>query len=95
MPKIAPLRLTGARRGMAAETGILMSSPSETTLIVLGVATQAGLILAPTAAFWTTVTAIGLTITPLLAKAGQGIARRIDRQERIADPDVDADRPGT
>ena len=72
-----------------------MSSPSETTLIVLGVATQAGLILAPTAAFWTTVTAIGLTVTPLLAKAGQGIARRIDRRERLADPEVDAERPGT
>ncbi|MES2337416.1 MAG: cation:proton antiporter [Pseudomonadota bacterium] len=89
------LKLKGTRSGTAAEAGILMSSPSETTLIVLGVATQAGLILAPTAAFWTTVTAIGLTITPLLAKAGQGIARRIDRQERIADPEVDADRPGT
>ena len=89
------LKFNGTRTGTAAEAGILMSSPSETTLIVLGVATQAALITAPTAAFWTTVTAIGLTITPLLAKAGQGIARRIDRQERIADPEVDADRPGT
>ena len=91
----ALLKLNGTRTGTAAEAGILMSSPSETTLIVLGVATQAALITAPTAAFWTTVTAIGLTITPLLAKAGQGIARRIDRKERIADPEVDADRPGT
>ena len=91
----ALLKIGGTRTGTAAEAGILMSSPSETTLIVLGVATQAGLILAPTAAFWTTVTAIGLTITPLLAKAGQGIARRIDRGERLADPEVDADRPGT
>ncbi|MBM3929036.1 MAG: sodium:proton exchanger, partial [Sphingomonadales bacterium] len=89
------LKFTGTRTGTAAETGVLMSSPSETTLIVLGVATQAALIQPSTAAFWTTVTAIGLTITPLLAKAGQGIARRIDRQERLADPDVDADRPGT
>ncbi len=91
----ALLRYSGTRTGTAAETGVLMASPSETTLIVLGVATQAGLILPPTAAFWTTVTAIGLTITPLLAKAGQGIARRIDRQERLADPEVDAERPGT
>ncbi len=89
------LKLKGTRTGTAAEAGILMSSPSETTLIVLGVATQAALITGQTAAFWTTVTAIGLTITPLLAKAGQGIARRIDRQERIADPEVDAERPGT
>ncbi len=32
------LRMTGARAGTAAETGILMSSPSETTLIVLAAA---------------------------------------------------------
>lgn len=89
------LKLIGTRTGTAAETGVLMSSPSETTLIVLGVAASAGLILPSTSAFWTTVTAIGLTITPLLAKAGQGIATRIDRRERIADPDVDAERPGT
>jgi len=89
------LKFTGTRTGTAAETGVLMSSPSETTIIVLGVATQAALIQPSTAAFWTTVTAIGLTITPLLAKAGQGIARRIDRRERAADPAVDIDSPGT
>ena len=69
------LRLAHARRGVAAETGLLMGSPSETTLIVLGTAAQAQLILPSTAAFWQTVTAIGLTITPLLAKAGR-TARR-------------------
>src|SRR5690348_15629020 len=35
------LRLTGARRSTATETGILMASPSETTLIVLSTATTA------------------------------------------------------
>lgn len=77
----ALLKLAGARTGTAAETGVLMASPSETTLIVLGVAGAAGLILPATAAFWTTVTAIGLTATPLLAKAGRVIARFIERQE--------------
>jgi monovalent cation:H+ antiporter-2, CPA2 family len=91
----ALLKFTGTRTGTAAEAGVLMSSPSETTLIVLAAALAAGLILPSTAAFWTTVTAIGLTITPLLAKAGQAAARRIDRRERLADPEVDADRPGT
>ena len=38
------LRLTGARRAVAAETGLLMASPSETTLIVLGAAAAARLI---------------------------------------------------
>jgi CPA2 family monovalent cation:H+ antiporter-2 len=90
------LKLTGTRTGAAAEIGTLMASPSETTLIVLATATQAGLILAPTAAFWTTVVAIGLTITPLLAKAGQAIARRIEMGERApeAEPEI-RDTPGT
>ena len=72
------LRLSGARRGTAAEAGLLMASPSETTLIVLAAATGAGLIGGPTALFWQTVTAIGLTLTPLLAKLGHAAARRID-----------------
>ena len=72
------LRWSGARPGTAAEAGLLMASPSETTLIVLAAASGAGLILGPTALFWQTVTAIGLTITPLLAKLGHAAARRID-----------------
>ncbi|MEZ0496584.1 cation:proton antiporter [Sphingomonas sp. IW22] len=72
------LRASGTRPGVAAETGVLMASPSETTLIVMGAAGAAGLIQPSTAAFWTTVTAIGLTITPLLAKGGRLVARRIE-----------------
>jgi len=56
----------------------LMSSPSETTLIVLAAAAQAQLIQAQTAAFWQIVTAIGLTITPILARVGHDMARRIE-----------------
>jgi CPA2 family monovalent cation:H+ antiporter-2 len=72
------LRLMGARRSTAAETGLLMASPSETTLIVLAAATSALVLDAETARFWQTVTAIGLTITPLLAKLGAVLARRVD-----------------
>ena len=72
------LRVAQTGRGTAAETGLLMGSPSETTLIVLATAAQAQLILPSTAAFWQTVTAIGLTITPLLAKAGQLLSRGIE-----------------
>ncbi|PKP94639.1 MAG: sodium:proton exchanger [Alphaproteobacteria bacterium HGW-Alphaproteobacteria-14] len=72
------LRLMGARRGTAAETGVLMASPSETTLIVLAAATSALVVDFETAQFWQTVTAIGLTITPLLAKLGKVVARRVD-----------------
>lgn len=72
------LRLARVRRGTAAEVGLLMASPSETTLIVLGAAVQAGVVATDTAAFWQIVTAIGLTITPLLANLGHRVARRID-----------------
>jgi CPA2 family monovalent cation:H+ antiporter-2 len=72
------LRLNGARRAVAAEAGLIMASPSETTLIVLAAASAAQLISPSTAAFWQIVTALGLTLTPLLAKLGQMAARRVD-----------------
>src|SRR5258706_4782802 len=91
------LKLTGIRTGVAAETGVLMASPSETTLIVLGTAAQAQLILPATASFWQTVTAIGLTITPLLAWLGQLAARRIERRAGgdPSDARIPAEGPGT
>ena len=72
------LRLTGARPGTSTEAGILLASPSETTLIVLAAAVSARLINPDSAQFWQLVTAIGLTVTPLLAIAGRRLGRRID-----------------
>jgi len=84
----ALLRFSGAvRRGTAAEVGLLMASPSETTLIVLTTALQAQLISRDTAEFWQLVTAIGLTITPLLARVGHDIARRIEMRTGESQPD--------
>lgn len=80
------LRFMGARRGTATEAGILMASPSETTLIVLTAAASAQLIQAGTAQFWQIVTAIGLTVTPILAMLGRKIARRVDRVEAMPIP---------
>ncbi len=85
------LRLMGARRSTATETGILMASPSETTLIVLSAASAAMLIQPGTAQFWQIVTAIGLTITPVLAKLGQIVARRVEPPAEL--PDDDAKEP--
>ncbi len=81
------LRLMGARRSTAAETGILMASPSETTLIVLSAASAALLIQPGTAQFWQIVTAIGLTITPLLARLGRIIARRVEPAPELDEDD--------
>ena len=74
------LWLAGSRPGVAAETGLLMASPSETTLILLGTGAAAGVIRPEAASFWQMVTALGLTITPLLAKLGRLAARRVDRE---------------
>ncbi|NCP18807.1 MAG: sodium:proton exchanger [Erythrobacter sp.] len=84
------LRMMGARRNTATETGILMSSPSETTLIVLSAASSAMLIQPGTVQFWQIVTAIGLTITPLLALVGRAVARRVDP---VPDPARDVSAP--
>ena len=75
------LRFVGTRLGVAAEIGFLMASPSETTLIVLGTALQAGIIDSGTAAFWQIVTAIGLILTPLLALIGRRAARSVEADE--------------
>ena len=74
------LRASGIRSAVAIETGIVMASPSETSLIVIAAAAGAGIIAAPQANLWTTVTAIGLTVTPLLAAAGRRIGRGVERR---------------
>jgi len=74
------LRVGGAKRSVSLETGLLMSAPAETTLIVLGTAAGAGLIARNTASFWQIVTAIGLTVTPLLAEIGNRLAKGIERR---------------
>ena len=86
------LRLSGTRRAVAAEAGLIMASPSETTLIVLSAAAAAQLIRPETAAFWQIVTAIGLTLTPLLARLGQVAARRVDLQAEVELPGTGDDK---
>ncbi len=72
------VRASGVQLGAAVETGVMMASPSETSLIVLSAAAGAGLLSGSVAGFWTTVTAIGLTVTPLLAALGKRIGRRVE-----------------
>ena len=83
------LRMMGARKSTAAETGVLMASPSETTLIVLAAATSALVINVETAHFWQIVAAIGLTVTPLLAKLGRMIARHIEPIPELGEDETD------
>jgi monovalent cation:H+ antiporter-2, CPA2 family len=91
------LRLSGARKAVAAEAGLIMASPSETTLIVLATAATAGLIRPETATFWTIVTALGLTLTPLLARIGRDTARRVEQRGEAErqEPAIDFKEPKT
>ena len=82
------LRWTGAGTAVSVETGVMMASPSETSLIVLTAAAAAGLLSASEANFWTTVTALGLTITPLLAKLGKVAGRRAAGRQLGEDMDA-------
>jgi len=79
------LRASGIRAAVAIETGVVMASPSETSLIVIGAAAAAGLIATADANFWTMVTAIGLTVTPLLAALGRRMGRQVDTQGATED----------
>ena len=82
------LRMMGARSGTAMEAGILMSSPSETTLIVLTAAASAQLIQTGTAQFWQIVTAMGMMVTPVLALIGRRVAKRVEHTTPVAQPDL-------
>jgi monovalent cation:H+ antiporter-2, CPA2 family len=91
------LKLAGARSGVAAETGLLMASPSEMTLIVLSAALAAQVIDHETAKFWQVTTVIGLLITPLLARIGHDVARRIEVRSsgKELDQDIESTEPRT
>src|SRR5260221_1621249 len=88
------LRLSGSRAGTAAETGLLMASPSETSLILITAATATGAIAAETASFWQAVTALGLTVTPLLAELGRFAGRKVDHGT-IEEPEAGAEKGRT
>ncbi|MCL6251784.1 cation:proton antiporter [Altererythrobacter sp. KTW20L] len=87
------LRSMGARRSTASETGILMSSPSEDTLIIIAAATAAALIQPGTGQFWQIVTALGMTVTPLLGMIGRRVARRIEGTNQPSNDFGDEDEP--
>ena len=89
------LRLHGSRTSTATEAGILLASPSETTLIVLSSAVAVNLIRPDAAQFWQIVTAFGLTITPLLAIFGRWLARRVDQAGAVQSLPDDGDHERT
>lgn len=79
----ALLRVRKARRAVAGHVALLLASPSETGLIVLGAAVAAGLIGGTDAQMALAIASLGLALAPLLGLAGA-------RLERTADHDPDA-----
>ena len=63
---------------------------SETSLIVLTTAGSVGLLSGAVTGFWTTVTAIGLTVTPVLAAIGKRMGRRVEHQAHLTAEDEPA-----
>ena len=88
------LRWRGARWTVAAEAGLLLGSPGETTLVVLGIAVEGALVTRADAAFWQTATALGMTLTPLLARIGQLAMARLGRRDQHPLPDLSLDEAG-
>ena len=82
------VRAAGVRVGTAVEVGVMMASPSETSLILFSTAAGAGLLSAAVAGFWTTVTAVGLTVTPILAALGKRMGRRAERAAETPAQDI-------
>lgn len=84
----ALVRASGVRIGAAVETGVMMASPSETSLILLSTAATTGLLSRDVAGFWTTVTAVGLTVTPILAAVGKRMGRRVEQAAETPQQEV-------
>lgn len=64
------LRVRQARRGVAGHVALLLASPSETSLIVLGAAVSARLIGGVEAQYALAIASLTLALAPLLGLAG-------------------------
>jgi len=74
----ALLRLRKVRGGVAGHVALLLASPSETGLIVLGTAVSARLIDGPDAQMVLAIASLSLALAPLLGLAGARLERQTD-----------------
>lgn len=81
------LRLRRARRGVAGHVALLLASPSETSLIVLGAAVTAGLVGGTTAAYALAVASLTLALAPLLGLAGARMEARASEERDDTPPE--------
>ena len=83
------LHLRGLAGGTAAHVSALLAAPSETSLIVLGAATAAGLITGPVADLALLVTGLSLAAAPLFGMIGQRFERVLGEGTRSETPIVE------
>ncbi len=72
------LRTVGLSWGRAAEGGLLLSQGGEFAFVIVGVAAASGLLSAEIAQFMLLVVGLSLLLTPLAARLGQQLGRRLD-----------------
>lgn len=78
------LRLRQARRAVAGHVALLLASPSETGLVVLGAAMAAGLLGGGEAQLALAVASLGLALAPLLGLAGAQLEQAANAEDEEA-----------
>jgi CPA2 family monovalent cation:H+ antiporter-2 len=72
------LRAGGLSRGRALEGGMLLSQGGEFAFVIVGSAAASGLLAADIAQFMLLVVSLSLMLTPLVARIGQKLGKRLD-----------------
>ena len=81
------LRVKGTRRGVSGHVALLLASPSETSLIVLGAAAAAGLLSGPTLQMALAIASLTLALAPLLGLAGARLEASSDEDHQEPTPE--------
>jgi CPA2 family monovalent cation:H+ antiporter-2 len=82
------LRVRQARRGVAGHVALLLASPSETSLIVLGAAVSARLVGGVEAQYALAVASLSLALAPLLGLAGARLEAQSNEDHQEPAPDA-------
>jgi len=81
------LRVGGLSWGRALEGGLLLSQGGEFAFVIVGSAAASGLLSADVAQFMLLVVSLSLMLTPLVARIGQSLGKKLDAALRSADHD--------
>jgi CPA2 family monovalent cation:H+ antiporter-2 len=83
----AVLRVGGLSWGRSLEGGLMLSQGGEFAFVIVGSAAASGLLAADVAQFMLLVVSLSLMLTPLVARIGQSLGKKLDVALRSAEPD--------